>query len=125
VVTAKFDGSTTAPVTGWTPSPEVLDTAGSQTVTITYAGKTTTFNVTVKGITDIQGITVTGPSKDGYAQNEISDVTGLDLTGLAVTADYGDGVSGDIASLVRGAPGTYLSLTSGLTLPRRGQRPSP
>lgn len=47
VVTANFADSTTQTVTGYTLSGTL--TEGTSTITVSYAGKTTTFNVTVSG----------------------------------------------------------------------------
>lgn len=54
VVTAHYDNGTTATVTTYTLSGTLAE--GTSTVTVTYGGKTTTFNVTV---TEWQPITVT------------------------------------------------------------------
>lgn len=63
-------------------------TAGEKVVTVTYEGKTTTFNVTVEEV-KLTGIRIdTDPSKTNYdfgIDNE------LDLTNLVVKAIYGNG----------------------------------
>ncbi|MDR0290567.1 MAG: bacterial Ig-like domain-containing protein [Treponema sp.] len=84
-VTATYSGGDTEKVTitpenitGFNPNTE-----GEQTLTITYGGKTTTFKVTVIGVSKIE---VTGqPTKTRFATDEQ-----LDLTGLEVTATYSD-----------------------------------
>ena len=48
VVTANFADSTTQAVTGYTLSGTLAE--GTSTITVSYGGKTTTFNVTVSGI---------------------------------------------------------------------------
>ena len=66
------------------------DQVGPQTITVTYEGKTATFDVTVKeesGNPDVLDfIKVTAPTKVEYQKGEE-----LDLTGMVVTAVYGDG----------------------------------
>ena len=66
------------------------DQVGTQTITVTYEGKTATFDVTVKeesGNPDVLDfIKVTAPTKVEYQKGEE-----LDLTGMVVTAVYGDG----------------------------------
>ncbi|MBR6095796.1 MAG: GBS Bsp-like repeat-containing protein [Oscillospiraceae bacterium] len=48
VLTATYsDGSTSNVTSGFTCSPTVLNTVGEQTITVTYGGKTTSFQVTV------------------------------------------------------------------------------
>ena len=59
-------------------TPQVLDTPGTQTITISYGGQTVTYDVTVAAIT--LAIT-TQPTKTNYIQGET-----LDLTGIVVTA---------------------------------------
>ena len=49
VVTAHYDDSSTAVVTAYTLSGTL--TAGTSTITVAYSGKTTTFDVTVTGVT--------------------------------------------------------------------------
>ena len=62
---------------------------GTQTITVTYEGKTATFTVTVKEKAEegkLESINVTAPTKVEYQKGEE-----LDLTGMVVTAVYGDG----------------------------------
>ena len=47
VVQATYSDGTKANVTGWTCSPTTLSTAGTQTITVTYMTKSTTFPVNV------------------------------------------------------------------------------
>ena len=62
-------------------SPTVLNTAGSQTITVTYAGKTCTFTVKVAEEKEvIQTVTVAArPTKVEYAVGDRLDSTGLTL----------------------------------------------
>lgn len=64
---------------GWTTQCD-LNTAGTQTVTVTYGGKTATFSVMVEDapVTAIQ--VVTQPKKLTYLLGEAIDLTGLELS---------------------------------------------
>lgn len=57
-VTAHYSDSTTATVTGYTLSGTL--TEGTSTITVSYGGKTTTFNVTVSGPQVLSGYTEVG-----------------------------------------------------------------
>ncbi|MCI7759831.1 MAG: bacterial Ig-like domain-containing protein, partial [[Eubacterium] saphenum] len=71
---------TSAMVSGYNPQ-----TSGSQTITVTYGGKTTSYEVTVTAVT-VTGITVTPPTKTDYKVGE-----SLDLTGGSLVATYNNG----------------------------------
>ena len=61
-------------------------TTGTKNLTVTYGGKTTTFNVTIVA-KELTGISVkTNPSKTSYIQNKET----LDLTGGKITLTYND-----------------------------------
>lgn len=74
---------------GFTCSPEILNTAGIQTVTVSYEGKTTSFTVNVQsGEKTIQRISVeTMPTKLHYQVGDSFDGSGMVLR---VTTDQGD-----------------------------------
>lgn len=62
-----------------TVSPQILGTAGTQTVTVSFGDATATFTVTVE---ELVSVSITSqPTKTAYIQGEA-----LDLTGIAVTA---------------------------------------
>lgn len=88
-VTATYNDNSTEVVTsGCTVSPTKLDTAGTQTITVTHtaSGETATFDVTVTA-KELTEITVEGtPNKVQYQAFET-----FDTTGLTVTAHYNDG----------------------------------
>lgn len=86
VVTAHYsDNSTAAIATGYEVSNVDFSEAGQKTVTVTYEGKTDSFNITVSAVV-LSSITVTAPTKTEYfAGDEI------DLTGMVVTANYNNG----------------------------------
>ena len=89
VVTATYNDNSTEVVTsGCTVSPEVLDTAGTQIITVTHtdSGKTATFDVTVTA-KELTGITVEGTlQKEQYQAFDH-----FNPTGLTVKARYNDG----------------------------------
>jgi endo-1,4-beta-xylanase len=67
VVTATYSDTTTAAVSGYTLSGFDSSAAGSKTVTVTYEGKTTTFNVTVTDLVDSwKGLTVPSATTAQY-----------------------------------------------------------
>ena len=73
------DGSTQVVGSGFTCSPTTLNNTGTQTITVTYSGKTTTFNVTVNAAT-VTGISVKSmPSKTSYTQGDTLSTSGLSL----------------------------------------------
>ncbi len=68
--------------------------AGNKTVTVTYDGKTVTFDVTVEDVVLNEVEITSEPTKKDYdfgIENE------LDLTGLVVTAKYGNGTTKEIS----------------------------
>lgn len=110
VVTGTMIGGATVDVTSdCTFSPTILDTAGTQAITVTCEGKATTFNVTVNAIS--LAIT-TPPTKTNYI---IGD--NLDLTGIAVTATAG-GAGEDVTSECTFSPadGSVLSDSGSITI---------
>jgi hypothetical protein len=86
VVTATYSDGSTAAVTGYTLSPangSTLSTAGSQTITVTYSGKTTTFSVTVNAASSstqfvIEGSTTNMPTS--YPSGTSYSLSGIDMT---------------------------------------------
>lgn len=90
VITATYTGGsvediqvTADMVSGYAPNK-----TGSQTITVTYAGKTVTFTVTVEAKT-LTGIVITKkPDKLTYLEGEA-----FDKTGIVVTASYNNGTT--------------------------------
>ena len=74
---------------GYSCSPEVLNTAGIQTITVSYEGKTTSFTVTVQGgQKTVQKIAIESlPTKLNYQVGDSFDSSGMVLR---VTTDQGD-----------------------------------
>ena len=85
VVTATFaDGVTanvTAAVNASPANSATLSSSGTQTVTISYGGKTATFDVSVTAMTGISVTTM--PTKTTYQPNDTLDLTGIVVTGTA------------------------------------------
>ena len=93
-LTATYNNGTTQTITsGFTCTPTALSTAGAQTVTVSYGGKTATFTVNVQAVT-LSGIAVASkPTKTSYYVGDT-----LDPTGLKLTATYSNGTSQTITS---------------------------
>ncbi len=88
------DGSTKTISSGFTCSPTTLNSAGTQTITVNYGGKSTSFTGTVKEATVVTEISVQNyPYKRRYFVGEI-----LNTTGLSLKVTYSDGSSKTISS---------------------------
>ena len=98
VVTAHYSDSTTATVTTYTLSGTL--TEGTSVITVSYGGKTTTFNVTVSGVWDFEWdytdglpndngmvLTNTGSNTISLASNGLSIIT-QDSSSSVVSYDY-------------------------------------
>lgn len=86
-VMANYSNDTSTPVTGYTVTGYNKNKIGTQTITVTYMGKTATFNVTVKGKT-ATGLTITSkPTKLEYIQGNEA----LNLSGGFVKISYAEG----------------------------------
>ena len=93
-LTATYNNGTTETITsGFTCSPMVLNTAGKQTITVTYGGKTCTFDVTVRAVELVKIEVKTLPTKTEYFVGDT-----LDTTGLTLTAIYNNGTTETITS---------------------------
>lgn len=87
-VTASYDNGTSGEVTGFTVSSPDMSSAGNKTVTVTYDGKTATYEINVKAV-EITSIEVTKqPTKTEYIEGQT-----FDKTGMEVTAHYNNGTS--------------------------------
>lgn len=77
------DGETLTVTEGFTCSPTVLNTPGTQTIVVTYEGLSCTFSVTVKDPDAITAISVlTKPSKLEYTVGDKLDTTGLTVDAI-------------------------------------------
>ncbi len=91
-VTAVYDNNTSETITnGFTLTGYDTNKIGTQTITVSYEGKTATFTVTVSAKT-LTDITVTPPTDTDYFIGEE-----LDTTDMVVTAVYNNGTSEVIA----------------------------
>lgn len=86
-VTATYDDGTSKTVTGYTLSPSTIS-EGTNTVTVTYNGKTSTFNVT--GIVTSADVTLTSISAVFNGQNAKVGTKASDLD-ITVTGRYSNG----------------------------------
>lgn len=112
VVTAHYDDSSTETVSSYTLSGTIA--TGSQTITVTYGGKTTTFTITV--VEWLTGITAT------YTQSgTVYDTDTLDdlKTDLVVTANYADSTSENVSDYT--LSGTLAVGTSTITVTYAGK----
>lgn len=113
VVTATYSDSTTATVTAYTLSGTL--TEGTSTITVSYGGKTTTFDVTVtEWLSAISVVFSQG-------QNAIYTTDSLDVVKdyLTVTANYADGTSAVVTDYT--LSGTLAAGTSTITVTYGGK----
>ena len=80
-------------MTGFTCVPEVLKKPGTQTITVSYGGKTTTFTVTVQENTLSKIEVITKPSKLTYYVGDT-----LNASGLKIKGTYANGTTKEITS---------------------------
>ena len=99
VVTATYSDGNTAPVTGYTLSGEIAE--GSNTITVTYEGKTATFTVT--------GVAEEEPGNDNLAESNII-ATGLNKADIMLTNNE-TVMAQDKVYYYRIEPGKYYKLT--------------
>lgn len=104
VVTGTLGNMTGDVTSECTITPQVLNTAGTQAITIAYGGLTATYNVTVEAFVSI-AIT-TPPTKTSYKPNEQ-----LDLTGIVVTG-YSANLTRDVTSSCTFSPADGTTLTT-------------
>ncbi len=93
-LTANYNGGSTQAVnTGFTCTPTTLLSAGTQTITVSYGGKTATFTVTVVPVT-LSGISVkNSPTKTAYFVGDT-----LNTVGLTLTVTYNNGSTAVISN---------------------------
>lgn len=116
VVTAHYTDSTTETVTTYTLSGTL--TEGPSVITVTYEGKTTTFNVTVTAPATLSSITAV------YTQSgTVYDTDSLDSlkSDLVVTAVYSDSTTETMASTDYTLSGTLTKRTSTITVSYGGK----
>jgi hypothetical protein len=116
VVTAHYTDSTSEEVTTYTLSGTL--SVGTSTVTVSYGGKTTTFNVTVSAVPTVSSISAT------YTQSgTVYDTDSLDSlkTDLVVTATWSDSTTSTVASSDYTLSGTLTEGTSTVTVTYEGK----
>jgi hypothetical protein len=112
VVTGTYsDGSTANVTSSCSFSPTTLSTSGTQTITVSYSGKTTTFNVTVNAAKTLASISISGTaSTTSYTVGDA-----FNATGLTVTATYSDGSTSDVTSSVSWTPASLSASDTAVT----------
>ena len=81
VLSAEYsDGINETVTEGFEYSPEKLDKAGSQEITVTYGGKTASFTVEVQTLVVTSVKLKSAPKKTLYYTGDFIDTTGLELT---------------------------------------------
>lgn len=93
-LTAKYDDGTTKTInSGFTCSPTALSTTGTQKITVTYGGKSTSFNVEVTAV-ELSSISVaSNPNVTSYFVGET-----LNTSGLTLTAKYNDSTTKTVSN---------------------------
>ena len=87
-IKANYNNGTSAIVEGYNVTGFDSATAGTKTITVTYEGKTTTFNVTVKAI-EVTSIEIATPA----TKTEYFVGDNADYAGLTIKANYNNGTS--------------------------------
>ena len=88
VLTESYNNGKTVTVTScYTCTPTVLETAGTQTVTVTYGEHSCTFDVVVTPVVATEIIVSKMPDKVTYYTGDTLDVTGLVLTEIYNNGD--------------------------------------
>ena len=116
VVTAHYTDSTSEAVTSYTLSGTL--SVGTSTVTVSYGGKTTTFNVTVSAVPTLSSISAT------YTQSgTVYDTDSIDSlkNDLVVTATWSDSSTSTVASTDYTLSGTLTEGTSTITVSYGGK----
>lgn len=84
VVTATYDDGTTSDVTGYTLSDVDMSTVGTKTITVTYEGKTATFDIVVNPTINTVTADAVYLEDEEYLKNgDMITAVGLGLTGVS------------------------------------------
>ncbi len=93
-LTASYsDGKTNTISSGFTCTPTTFNAAGTQKITVSYGGKSTSFNVTVENVVLSSVVVKSNPNKTTY---NVGDT--LNTTGLTLTATFNNGTTQTISS---------------------------
>ena len=116
-VTATYSDGTSEPVNNYTVSGYNPETYGTQTVKVTYLGKSATFTVEVLDTrVKLTGIAVTTlPDKTAYEKGEA-----FDPTGIVVTGTYSDGSTAPVTGYAISAMNSLKVGTQTLTVTYEG-----
>jgi len=99
-----------------------MSSAGTKKITVTYKGMTASFEITVSAVSEVTlaSLTVTQtPEKTAYSVNEV-----FDPSGLAVTANYSDGLSEVITGYSLSQPDMSSAGTKAITVTFEGKTAS-
>lgn len=97
------DGSTKVITSGFTVSPEILDSSGKKTITVSYGNESTTYTVEVEDISLSDIKIKSNPTRLNYFVGEYVDTTGLELVAIynnGTTKNIIDGFSIDTNELL-------------------------
>ncbi len=110
------NGSSSVYNSGFSCSPATLNTAGTQKITVTFDGKTTSFNVNVAEV-EVTSIAIASyPTKLHYYE-----VDRLDTDGLALTVSYNNGTTKTITSGFTCSPAYFDAGTQTVTVTYGGK----
>ncbi len=104
------DGTSEDIASGFTCSPTYFSSAGTKTITVSYGDKSTSFTVTVQGVSVTSISVKTKPNDTSYYVGE-----SLNTAGLKIRVNYSDGTSEDITSGFTCSP-THFSSTGTKTI---------
>ncbi|MBQ4244738.1 MAG: bacterial Ig-like domain-containing protein, partial [Clostridia bacterium] len=110
-------GKTQTVSSGFNCNPTTLNTVGTQKITVTYGGKTTSFDVTVKDDTLSSVAIRTLPTKLTYYKGET-----LNTSGLTLTSTYASGKTQTVSNGFNCSPTTLNTIgTQNITVTYSGQ----
>jgi hypothetical protein len=120
VVTAYYSDGSSRHVTGYSLSIPEMSKAGTKTITVTFEGKTASFNIIVNAAPQgvyLTSITVTKPpTKNTYYVNEA-----FNFSGLVITANYSDGSSKQASGYTLSTPNMSTAGTKAITVTYEGK----
>ena len=123
-LTATYNNGKTETITnGITCTGFSSEAVGSKTVTASYDGKTTTFNVDIEAVKLVSIAVKTNPTKMSYYQGDALDSTGLTLTGTynngkteTITTDFTCSALDSSSAGQKTITVTYQGLTTTFTV---------
>lgn len=119
-VMASYSDGSSRHITGYSLSVPDMSKAGTKTITVSFEGRTASFNITVNAAPQgvyLTSITVTKPpTKNTYKVNET-----FDSSGLVVTANYSDGTSAPVSGYTLSTPIMSVTGTKTITVTYEGK----